>query len=105
MASLSVSDLYNPTINIKLGVALLAQLYSDYGRYEYVATAYNAGPGRLSQWRRSLPNTSIEEWVESIPISETRLYIQGVARNAAQYRRLYDEQGVSRVPVVAKGNK
>jgi soluble lytic murein transglycosylase len=105
MDSLSVSDLYNPTINIKLGVALLADLFSNYGKSEYVAAAYNAGPGRLSQWRRSLPSTSMEEWVESIPISETRLYIQGVTRNPAQYRRLYDEAGVSRVPVVAADKK
>ena len=98
LPSLTISDLYDPTINIKLGVALLAQLFSDYGRGEYVAAAYNAGPGRLLQWKRSLPMTSMEEWVESIPISETRLYIQGVVRNSANYRRLYDEQGASKVP-------
>jgi soluble lytic murein transglycosylase-like protein len=33
----------------------------------------------------------MEEWIETIPISETRGYVQGILRYAANYRRLYGE--------------
>ena len=63
-----------------------------FGRIEYMAVAYNAGPGRVPQWRASLP-MEMDEFVEAIPFRETKGYVQGVIRNSAQYRRLYDENG------------
>ena len=89
----AVADLYNPLINLQLGTGYLEQMVSEFGRLEYVAAAYNGGPSRVARWLRELPTAEIEEWVESIPISETRLYVQGVYRNMRQYQRLYDEQG------------
>jgi len=105
LPEITVGDLYDPVINIKLGVAHLSELFSNYGRPEYVAAAYNAGPGRLIQWKRELPMSSMEEWIESIPISETRLYIQGVLRNAANYRRLYNDDGSYKTNVGANDKK
>lgn len=98
----SVADLYNPMINLQLGTGYLEQLVGEFGRLEYVAAAYNGGPGRVGRWLRELPAAEIEEWVESIPISETRLYVQGVYRNMRQYQRLYDDQGrfKSNIPVL-----
>jgi hypothetical protein len=46
----------------------------------------------VSPWRASLP-LEIDEFVEAIPFRETKGYVQGVIRNTAQYRRLYDENG------------
>lgn len=89
----AVADLYNPMINLQLGTGYLAQLVGEFGRLELVAAAYNGGPTRVARWLRERPNPEIEEWVESIPISETRLYVQGVYRNMRHYQRLYDEQG------------
>lgn len=89
--NITAEDLYRPELNIKLGVSYLAEMLKKYGMIEYAAAAYNAGPGRVSRWRETLP-TDIEEWVEAIPISETRGYVQGVLRNSAHYRRLYSEQ-------------
>jgi hypothetical protein len=57
-----------------------------------MAAAYNAGPGRVPGWRASLP-VEMDEFVEAIPFNETRGYVQGITRNTAQYRRLYDENG------------
>jgi soluble lytic murein transglycosylase len=91
--TVTAADLYNPTLNIQLGTAYLSQLIEQFGRFEYVAAAYNGGPTRVVRWLRELPAGEIEDWVESIPISETRGYVAGVYRNARQYQRLYDEQG------------
>jgi len=83
-----------------LGTAYFKDQIDKYGRIEYVAAAYNAGPNRVVQWRASLP-LQMDEWQEAVPFRETRLYIQGVVRNTLQYRRLYDANGKFR-PEVGK---
>lgn len=88
----SAEDLYQPSLNIELGTAFLKELFAKFGRVEYVAVAYNAGPGRVPQWRATLP-PEIDDFVEEIPFKETKKYVQGIIRNTAQYRRLYDENG------------
>jgi len=88
----SAEDLYQPAVNIELGTAFMRDQLDKFGRIEYMAVAYNAGPGRVAPWRASLP-MEIDEFVEAIPFRETKGYVQGVIRNAAQYRRLYDENG------------
>lgn len=88
---ISAADLYNPTLNIKLGMSYLAQMMGQFGRIEYAAAAYNAGPGRARQWIAQRGSLDIEDWVEAIPFTETRGYVQGVLRYAANYRRLYKE--------------
>ncbi|MDQ3322352.1 MAG: lytic transglycosylase domain-containing protein, partial [Acidobacteriota bacterium] len=84
--------LFQPRLNIELGTGYIREQYDKFGRVEYVAVAYNAGPGRVSQWRARLP-FEIDEFVEAIPFRETKGYVQGIIRNSAQYRRLYDETG------------
>lgn len=84
--------LFQPALNIELGTAYLRDQFDKFGRIEYVAAAYNAGPGRVPGWRSSLP-AEIDEFVEAVPFKETKGYIQGVVRNTAQYRRLYDDNG------------
>jgi len=96
--------LSNPRLNIRLGTSYLKDQLDKYGRIEYVAAAYNAGPGRVVQWRASLP-LQIDEWAEAIPFRETRGYVQGVVRNTLQYRRLYDEQGRFRPEVGARAER
>jgi soluble lytic murein transglycosylase len=88
----SAEDLYQPALNIELGTAYIREQFDKFGRIEYVACAYNAGPNRVPTWRSTLPQ-EIDEFVEAIPFKETRGYVQGVVRNTAQYRRLYDENG------------
>ena len=91
-------SLYQPAVNIELGTAYMRQQLDKFGKIEYVAVAYNAGPGRVPQWRATLP-FEMDEFVEAIPFKETRGYVQGVIRNAAQYRRLYDDNGNFRANV------
>ena len=90
--SISEEALYEPRLNIQLGTAYLRDQIDKFGKIEYVAAAYNAGPGRAVQWRASLP-TEMDEWAEAVPFKETRGYVQGVVRNRLQYLRLYDEHG------------
>jgi soluble lytic murein transglycosylase len=89
LGAVGPADLYNPTLNITLGTAYLSEQLGKFGRIELAAAAYNAGPGRVVQWKAQRPVEPIEEWVENIPISETRGYVQGVIRYAANYRRFY----------------
>jgi soluble lytic murein transglycosylase len=94
----SADALYDPQLNIKLGTAYLRDQLDRFGRIEYVAAAYNAGPGRAERWINELP-AELDEWAEAVPFRETRGYVQGVVRNTAQYRRLYDDQGQFRAEV------
>ena len=91
-SNLTIEQLYDPATNIELGTAYMKDQLERYGKIEYMSAAYNAGPGRMTQWRQSLP-VSIDEFVEAVPFRETRSYIQGIIRNTEQYRRLYDEDG------------
>jgi soluble lytic murein transglycosylase len=98
--SITEESLYEPRLNIQLGTAYLRDQIDKFGRIEYVAAAYNAGPLRVVQWKASLP-TDIDEWDEAVPFKETRGYVQGVVRNRLQYQRLYDDKGQFR-PEVGK---
>jgi soluble lytic murein transglycosylase len=93
--------LYEPRLNIQLGTAYLRDQIDKFGRIEYVAAAYNAGPLRAAQWKTSLP-ADIDEWAEAVPFKETRGYVQGVVRNRLQYLRLYDDKGNFRSEVGAR---
>lgn len=96
--SITEEALYEPRLNIQLGTAYLRDQIDKFGRIEYVAAAYNAGPGRAVQWRTSLP-AEMDEWAEAVPFKETRGYVQGVVRNRLQYQRLYDANGKFRPEV------
>ena len=96
--AISEESLYEPRLNIQLGTAYLRDQMDKFGRIEYVAAAYNAGPLRAVQWRASLP-AEMDEWAEAVPFKETRGYVQGVVRNRLQYQRLYDENGKFRPAV------
>lgn len=99
--SITAETLYEPLLNIQLGTAYLRDQIDKFGRIEYVAAAYNAGPMRAAQWRTSLP-PEIDEWAEAVPFKETRGYIQGIVRNRLQYLRLYDANGKFRPEVGAR---
>jgi soluble lytic murein transglycosylase len=96
--TITAEALYEPRLNIHLGTAYLRDQMDRFGRIEYVAAAYNAGPGRAALWRTSLP-FEIDEWAEAVPFKETRGYVQGVVRNRLQYLRLYDNDGKFRPEV------
>lgn len=85
------SDLLDPTISLTFGTRYLRQLFERFGgRAERALAAYNAGPHRVDAWTAGRPEMSDEEFVESIPFSETRHYVMTVLAGQEHYRRLYD---------------
>jgi soluble lytic murein transglycosylase len=92
--SYDVSRLYDPTYNIMLGSTYFGQLMSQYGgSYVLAVAAYNAGPGNVNRWLSAngdprLPGSDVIGWIEKIPLSETRNYVQRVLENAVVYDML-----------------
>ena len=89
----------NPQDNIRLGSTYFGKLMTTYnGSYVLSVAGYNAGPGNVNKWIRAngdprLPGTDIVSWVEAIPISETRNYVQRVLENAVVYDLLNPNRG------------
>jgi len=86
----STSSLFAPSINIQLGTHYFHEMVSQYnGQVEYALAAYNAGSNRVDDWLQSGRYRDVPEFVESIPFTETREYVQAIVRNARVYERLY----------------
>ena len=83
-------DLGNPEVNVRLGVAYLRRLLDDFGGDAILAlAAYNAGPGRVRRWKTDLAALAADEFLESIPFPETRLYVRRVVFFEGAYASLY----------------
>ena len=90
MRPVTVTNLYVPETSLKLGTLHLRRVLDQYeGRLEPALAGYNAGENRADKWLGWNSIQDPAEFVESIPFSETRGYIQIVLRNADVYRRLY----------------
>ncbi len=87
------SDLLNPSTNLALGTANLKQVLDRFGgQPEYALAAYNAGDSPVRRWMAENNYKDLPEFVESIPYSETRDYVQSILRNREMYRQLYAGQ-------------
>jgi peptidoglycan lytic transglycosylase len=85
------SALYDPATSLDFGTRYLRQLSDRFGgRVERVLAAYNAGPHRVDVWTADRPDMGDEEFVESIPFTETRQYVMIILANREHYRRIYD---------------
>jgi soluble lytic murein transglycosylase len=82
--------LFDPEVNVTLGIAYLKDLLERYSHsLPKAIAAYNAGENAVDRWERQLKAGDEEEFVESIPYGETRLYVKLVLRNHLSYRTLY----------------
>jgi soluble lytic murein transglycosylase len=87
----SASQLLDPSINLKLGTQDLRKSIDRYnGQVEYALAAYNAGDTPVHLWMSTNNYKDMAEWVESIPYTETREYVQGILRNRELYRAVYE---------------
>jgi soluble lytic murein transglycosylase len=82
-------QLLNPEMNIRLGCRYLKQLLDRFGGVEeYALAAYNAGESRVVDWQAAGPYHGMDEFVESIPFTQTREYVQAIERNKEIYRSI-----------------
>lgn len=96
--------LTEPEYNVRLGTLYVSNLLKQFGNVESVLAAYNAGEDRVTSWTAGQNYREPAEFVESIPFTETRQYVQIVTRNADIYRRLYGTEDESRKPRARNGN-
>jgi soluble lytic murein transglycosylase len=81
--------LYNPDYNVRFGCAYLRGLLKKFeGDPEKALAAYNAGDFRVTDWLGRYSFRDPAEFLEAIPIAETRGYVEAVLRDAAIYRQL-----------------
>ena len=87
LGSIETRQLLDPVLNIRLGTRYLRQTLDKFGRVpEYALAAYNAGDNRVADWQAGGPYNGVDEFVESIPFTETRDYVQAILRNQDIYR-------------------
>jgi soluble lytic murein transglycosylase len=85
-----VEALFEPAVNIRLGALYLGQLGRRFpGRPSAAIGSYNAGPEAVSRWLEERPGLPDDEFVETIPYSQTRRYVKRVLRSRHVYRVLY----------------
>ena len=86
----TTSELLDPAVNLRLGTQDLRRSINEYGgQVEYALAAYDAGDTPVRRWIALGNYQDIAEWVESIPYSETRNYVEAILRNRALYRQIY----------------
>jgi len=87
-------QLLDPEMNIRLGCRYLRQMLDKVGGVpEYAFAAYNAGDNRVTDWEAAGPYSGIDEFVESIPFTQTREYVEAILRNEETYRAIDDFAG------------
>jgi Soluble lytic murein transglycosylase and related regulatory proteins (some contain LysM/invasin domains) len=89
----NATKLDDPDFNVRLGTTYLGDLLSDFeGSYILSLVGYNAGPSRARRWIREYgdprdANVDVIDWIEMIPFTETRNYVQRVMESVSIYRR------------------
>jgi soluble lytic murein transglycosylase len=84
------SQLYTAPVNLELGTRYFRGMVDKFGgSFEQALAAYNAGSDRVEDWMGQGKYRDAAEFVESIPFTETREYVQAIMRNASVYRQLY----------------
>ena len=91
----------DPNLSIMLGSSYFQRMYANYGSYPMAVAAYNAGPGNVNKWVRAngdprTPGIDVVDWIEAIPIYETKNYVQRVLENAVVYDLMNPSRSKSR---------
>ncbi len=92
----SLSSLNDPEYNAKLGSSYMRRLLNRYDEsYILMLAGYNAGPGRVGEWTSEFgdprqPDVDPVDWVERIPITQTRVYVHKIMESLQVYRALLE---------------
>ena len=84
-------QLLNPEINVKFGTKYLNMMLNKFNNQPALASAaYNAGGHRVKKWLPKGQSMSADQWVESIPFTETREYVSSILAYMAIYQSQLD---------------
>jgi soluble lytic murein transglycosylase len=92
----------DPLYNINIGSSYFQRMLSNYGgSYPLAVAAYNAGPGNVNKWLRAngdprTGNVDWLRWLEQIPYTETKGYVQRVLENAVVYDLMNPQRSTNR---------
>jgi soluble lytic murein transglycosylase len=93
----TVSELYDPSLNVELAGHHLAELLDRYDQQRpLAAAAYNAGESRVRRWTRDRSGMAMDVWIETIPFRETRNYV----KNVLAFDQVYSELMGQPVPML-----
>ncbi len=82
--------LFDPSLNVRIGAHYLGRLAEAHrGNLILALAAYNAGPARVKRWLQEMSTADWDEFIERLPLEETRGYVKSVLRNYGLYQRLY----------------
>ena len=90
----------DPQLSMMLGSSYFQRVFNQFGSYPLAIAAYNAGPGNVNKWLAAngdprQGSADVIDWIEAIPISETRGYVQRVLENAVVYDLMNPSRALS----------
>lgn len=93
----------DPNLSMMLGSGYFRRIYGQFNSYPLAIAAYNAGAGNVRKWLATNGDPrpgaiDMVDWIEAIPFSETRNYVQRVLENAVVYDLMRPDRAVSRGP-------
>ncbi|HMV65863.1 MAG TPA: transglycosylase SLT domain-containing protein, partial [Myxococcota bacterium] len=87
----SDAQMFDATTNLRVGGRYLQSVYQSMNDNPFLAMAsYNGGPGRISGWIQAWGNPPTDEYVERIPVRETRDYVKKVSTSWQVMRYAFD---------------
>ena len=93
--TVTMDQLFDPKTNLAIGARYFDTLTRQWNGNLFLAVAsYNAGPGNVSKWLATAGDRPTDEFVERIPIRETRHYVKRVLGTFEMYRTLYDDGAI-----------
>jgi len=98
----SAEDLYDPGTNIALGSYHLAWLVARFdGQVPLAIAAYNAGEHRVDRWLKEADGLPMDQWIETIPFTETRNYM----KNVLAFRHVYAHKLAAPTPMLGNNEQ
>ena len=90
----------DPSLSMQLGSSYFERVYGGFSSYPLAIAAYNAGPGNVRKWLAAngdprMGTVDVIDWIEAIPLSETRNYVQRVLENAVVYDLMMPSRALS----------
>ena len=84
------AELYNPELNIQIGLKYFSELMHKYNKnYSLAIIAYNAGIGNVDKWIQAGTIKKDGTDLENIPFKETNNYVRKILRDYEIYKELY----------------